>query len=177
MAHVHWYSWHMKLERYRNDAIFSMFLFTGIRLSELLNLKKQHVYLDNNEIHIMAGKGDKDRVVPILPSLRQSLISYEEARQRLAPPSLWYFPSVKSEKQLTTRNLHAIFRKISDKSGIKVTPHMLRHTFGRISVESNINMRVIQTVMGHSRMETTQIYTYVSSKASTEAMQNFDLQL
>jgi len=177
MAQVHWYPWHMELEKYRNEAIFSTLLFTGIRLSELINLRKHHVNLGNNEILIFNGKGEKDRIVPILRQLKPILLAYEKAFQRLGTPSPWYFPSVKSEKRLTSKNIYSIFRKISQRSDIKITPHMFRHTFGRICIESKINMRVVQPVMGHSRLETTQIYTHVSTEASKNAMHDFNFYL
>ena len=177
MAHVHWYNWHYELEKYRNEAIFATFLFTGMRLSELLNLRCNQVALEQDEIHILGGKNEKDRNIPILPQLKPILINYIRARKRLRVPSIWFFPSVKSDKRLTAKNLHSIFKKISKYSGVKVTPHMLRHTFGRICVESNINMRVVQSIMGHSRIETTQIYTFVSTEASKLGMRDFALLL
>ena len=170
LAHAHWYPWRYELEGSRNRAILATFLFTGVRLSELLNARMNDMDLEHGELRIILGKNEKSRTLALHSQLLPVLREYISARKRLGEPSIWLFPSVKSEKRLTVKNLHAIFGKISHASGIKVTPHMLRHTFGRLSVEANINIRVIQGMMGHSSISTTQIYTHVTTKAMRKAL-------
>ena len=175
LAHVRWHPWHYELEQYRNEAIIATFLFAGLRLSELINLKANEVNIGNEELFVRSGKNSKDRVVPLHHSLQRILQNYIAAFQRLGRPSVWFFPSVKSEKRLTNKNVQAIFSKISTSIGFKVTPHMLRHTFGRLCVESGVNLRVIQTLMGHSDIRTTQIYTFVSTQTTRESLRLLNL--
>lgn len=170
MNHVHWHRWKYTLEKSRNEAIFATFLYTGLRLSELRDLRCREVNLKEKELLVFEGKNNKSRIIPIHPKLHQILTIYVRERKRLAAPSLWFFPSVKSEKRLTHKNIQSIFKKVSIVSGTKVTPHMLRHTFGRLCVESKLNLRVTQRIMGHSDIRTTQIYTYVSSQAMKDSI-------
>ena len=170
MAHCRYYNWLYELEPFRNEAIIATFLYTGIRLKELINLRHDDVMIELGEIRINCGKGSKDRTIAIHPLLKPLLLSYSEKRKQLGKPSIWFFPSVRSEKRLTSKNVQAIFKKLSSASGIKVTPHVLRHTCGRLYVEANVNLRVIQSLLGHSRPETTQIYTYVSTKNMKESL-------
>lgn len=170
LSHVHWHPWRYELEGSRNKAIIATFLFTGIRMSELLDLRTIDIDLENGELQILSGKNEKGRSLAIHPQLLPILREYRASRLRLGVPSQWFFPSVKSEKRLTVKNLHEVFRKLSVSTGTKVTPHMLRHTFGRLSVESNINLRIIQGMMGHSSIRTTQNYTFVSTKAMKRAL-------
>lgn len=162
LAHARSYRWFYELEGSRNEAIIATFLYAGLRLCELINLRSDEVFLEQSEIRITQGKNRKDRLIAIHPHLRPILIAYQFHRQRLGTPSIWYFPSVKSEKRLTPKNIQIIFRRISSSCEIKATPHMLRHTCGRLYVEENVNLRVIQLLLGHSRIETTERYTFVS---------------
>lgn len=175
LTHTHWHKWRYEIERPRNEAIMAVFTFTGIRLSELLNLKTEHVSTGVAEIFIAGGKGDKDRIVPIHARLAPILRAYDEMRLRHCPPSQWYFTGVKSDKKLTAKRVRDIFQKVSQSSGVKVTPHMLRHTFGKLCVDQNVNLRTIQQMMGHADVSTTQMYTFVSTTAMKQNFTNVHL--
>jgi len=168
LSYTQWHPWRYRLEGPRNKAIIATFL----RLSELINLRLVDVELGIGELRITHGKNEKERVLALHPQLIPILREYRHIHQQEGQPSIWFFPSVKSAKRLTVKNLHHIFYKISAATGLKVTPHMLRHTFGRLSVESNINMRVIQGMMGHTNIQTTQLYTHVSTKAMKDALKD-----
>lgn len=170
LSHVTLYRWRYELESSRNKAIVFTFQYSGMRLSELLNLWSLDVDLSNEEITIRNGKNEKDRLIAINPSLLPVLKDYQKARMELGIPSMFFFPSVKSDKKLTVGNLYDIFRKLSRACGFKVTPHMLRHTFGRLSVESGQNLRVTQEMLGHGNIRTTEIYTHVSIEAMKQSM-------
>ena len=161
-CHVRDYPWHYELQPYRNEAMLATLTYTGLRLSELRNLGDRDVDFLSDLIRVDQGKNRKDRYVPICPELKPILVRYKKAHKRLGLPSIWFFPSVKSERRMTAQNIQSVFRKLSKASGIKVTPQMLRHTFGRLLVESNVHMRTSQKYMGHASIRTTEIYTHVS---------------
>lgn len=150
--------WRYELERSRNYAIIMTFLHTGLRLSELMNMHREDVDLHQGLVTVRSGKGQKDRLVPISGLLSRTLRRYEDERRTKLPPSRWYFSSVRSQSRMTQKNLQAVCTKISRASGIKVTPHMLRHTFARTAVENDMNLFKLMQVMGHADLGTTQRY-------------------
>ncbi len=156
------YSWLYKFERTRNIAILYTFLFTGMRLNELLHLRLIDVNIDSQEIYIDKGKGGKDRIVPIHPQLSGILRGFIQERNRRRKESKWFFTGIHSDKRLYEKNIHEICRKISIKSGIKFTPHMLRHTFARLVCDADMNLFKLKEILGHSNVSTTQIYLSVS---------------
>lgn len=170
-----WYSWRYSFERARNEAIISMFIFTGLRLQELLNLKIEDVNLETNEIFVKEGKGRKDRIVPVHPRLTIILRGYEQERKKKGKFSEWYFTGIHSDKPLNAKNTREICRKVSETSGIKFTPHMLRHTFARLSVDADLNLYKLKEIMGHSDVSTTQIYLSVSREGIKKSFNNLSL--
>jgi len=167
--------WYFELQGIRNEAILAVMTYGGMRFDEVRQLEEDYVDLVAREIRVKEGKNEKDRLIPIGDELWEILNRYMKARKKLGYPSKWFFQSVKSEKRLTAKNLHEFFKKVSKLAGFKVTAHMLRHTFGRLCVEKGINLRIIQTVMGHSDIRTTQIYTFVTSDATKQALKGFSL--
>ncbi|QMU65985.1 MAG: tyrosine-type recombinase/integrase [Flavobacteriaceae bacterium] len=158
IAEIHTFSWTYPLEHWRNMAIIFMFFYTGIRMSELLNLKNQDINFEESEFYVRQGKGSKDRTVPLHPKLVPILKFYLGKRNERLPVSSYLFTSVRSCKALTPKNLYAIFKKLSIKCGFKMTPHMLRHTFAKLSLEANLNPYDLKTILGHSHISTTEIY-------------------
>lgn len=167
------YEWYNELEAKRNKAIIRTFLFTGIRLSELLRLRTAHINFDEFEMSIIQGKGRKDRIVPIHPKLFPFLKSYQSAKRN--KPTTFFFSSIRSDSALTEKNLYAIIKKLRKVAGFHFTPHMLRHTFGKLSIEANLNPFKLQNIMGHSDIQTTQIYVSVSRRNIKESFQSLDL--
>ncbi|QMU65519.1 MAG: tyrosine-type recombinase/integrase [Flavobacteriaceae bacterium] len=168
LLHLDCYSWFNDLEAKRNKAIIRTFLFTGVRLNELLKLQTTSVNFEESEIIIYQGKGNKDRVIPIHPDLMPYLKTYHQSKKK---PTLYFFSSIRSDKPLTENNLYSIIKKIRCKTKFHFTPHQLRHTFGKFSIEGNLNPFKLQKIMGHSSIETTQIYVYVSDNNLKESFQ------
>lgn len=164
ISEVHCHSWNTLIEHQRNVAIVFTFLYTGIRLSELQNLKVYEVNFDEYSIFIHKGKGAKDRYVPMHPKLFPLLKSYLKTRNQKLPASKHFFTSYRSEKQLTKKNIYAVFKKLSIACEIHITPHMLRHTMAKLSLEANLNPYKLKEILGHSNIATTQIYMSVSTK-------------
>jgi site-specific recombinase XerD len=156
------YRWGFEFERTRNLAILHTFLYTGIRLNELLNIRIIDLSIDSMEIYINKGKGGKNRIVPIHPHLSGILRGYIRKRNKRGVVSKWLFTGIHSDKRLYEKNIHEICRKISIKSGIKFTPHVLRHTFARLVCDEDMNLYKLKEILGHSNVSTTQIYLSVS---------------
>ncbi len=173
LSRVTVFPWYYKNERIRNTAILNTFLYTGIRLQELINLETRDVDLDNMEILIRMGKGKKDRIVPIHPSLAVILRTY--VREVKSTLGLVFFPSIRSDKKLTPKNVRAICNRLSRSTRIKFTPHMLRHTFARLSVEADLNIYKLKEIMGHSDISTTQRYMSVSKEKIKQSFNVLEL--
>jgi len=130
----------------------------GLRVSELRNLKQEHIYFSRNMVLIKNSKGAKDRYVPLPNSLVEELQSYIKLN-----PGEYVF-SGRSNK-LTIKTIQKIFENALKKSGInkKASCHTLRHSFATHLLENGVDVRIIQKLLGHSKLETTQIYTHVSN--------------
>ncbi len=159
------YPWRYELERYRNKTIIYTFLFTGIRLNELVHLKRQDIDMDNHEITVIKGKGRKERMIPIHADLYPVLKNYLDYLDRQKQESIWLFHNLRNTTQLKGRTVQSFCNKLSTKSGVKFTPHQLRHTFGRNCTNAEINIFKIKELMGHSDISTTQIYLSVAKEA------------
>ena len=164
LMQVDTYSWHYQTAFLRNQTIIRFFLFTGVRLNELLKLKTRNLNFEESEILIEQGKGRKDRIIPIHPELSPYLKAYAKAQKHRKIHSEFFFTSIRSNKGLTEKNLYAIVKKLRIACGFYFSPHMLRHTFGKLSIEANLNPFKLKEIMGHSNISTTQIYISVSTE-------------
>jgi site-specific recombinase XerD len=161
---VYNYPYKYKFLRYRNHAIFTTFLFTGIRRKELLNLKYADVDLDNLTIFIRQGKGNKDRIIPMNYKLVSILQKYSQERARLGKTCPEFFVSLNRNmgfKEIGLRRLVAKMKQISD---INFNVHRLRHTFATLMLEGGCDIYSLSKIMGHSDIKTTTIYLAASSE-------------
>jgi integrase/recombinase XerD len=126
-------------------------------VSELVNLKVDDLNLGENLGWVRKGKGAKDRLFSLSQSLGEELKEYLQGRE-----NKYVFAK---EKPLTTRNIQKIIHGTKNRAGInkKVTPHTLRHSFATHLLEQGTDIRLIQTMLGHSSLSTTQLYTHISS--------------
>lgn len=172
---VRWYPWKYGFEATRNETILHVLALTGMRLQELLNLENSDVDLSCGEIFVRMGKGQKDRVVPIHPRLMPVLRRYNRTRQNNGNHSRHFFTGAKSELQLSPKDVQTVCRKLSRDTGIKFTPHTLRHTFGRLCVEAGWSIYKIKEVMGHTEITTTQRYLSASTENIKQTFGELDL--
>ena len=130
----------------------------GLRVSELVNLKQEDIDFERKLIHIRDAKGSKDRYVKLPDSLNDGLNSYI----KLIPGK--YAFSGRKEK-LTIKTVQKIFENALKKSEIKkkASCHTLRHSFATHLLENGVDIRIIQKLLGHAKIESTQIYTHVSN--------------
>lgn len=158
-------------ERLRNCAMVELLYATGMRVSELVGLPVAAVRGDPKMI-LVKGKGDKERMVPLSPPARQALRVWLEHRDmvseqvRLAgkPVSKHLFPGPGSDGHMTRQHFYLLIKGIAGYAGIapdSVTPHTLRHAFATHLLAGGADLRVIQTLLGHADVATTEIYTHV----------------
>lgn len=161
---VYNYPYKYKFLRHRNYAIFSTFLFAGLRKKELLNLKYNDVDLENLSIFVYQGKGSKDRVVPISSRLAECLDKYINERNRLNKTCPEFFASLNRNMGFTDIGIRRLVRKIKEASGINFSIHKLRHTFATLMLEGGCDIYSLSRMMGHSDIKTTTIYLAASAE-------------
>jgi site-specific recombinase XerD len=144
--------------RYRNHAIFSTFIFAGLRKKELMNLHVTDVDVEHLSLFIRQGKGHKDRIIPISYTLAQSLRKYLAERKRLKRTCPYFFTSLNRDHGITDSCLKRLVKLVIQVSGIKFTLHKLRHTFATLMLQGGCDIYALSKMMGHEDIKTTSIY-------------------
>lgn len=155
----------------RNRAILEVFYATGARVSEVGGLRLRDVDLEAGVLKVQ-GKGSKERLVLLHPTARDITARYlAEARGRLARPAFapvdasmgWVFLS-RTGRRLDRTNIFRLVKAAARRAGLskRVYPHLLRHSFATHLLAGGANLRVVQTLLGHARLATTEIYTHVN---------------
>lgn len=161
---VYNYPYKYRFLRYRNHAIFSTLIFSGVRSKELLNIKYTDIDIENLSLFIYQGKGSKDRVIPICYKLAESLQKYLSERKRLNKTCPEFFASLNRNTGFTKTGLKRLVIKIREASGIHFTIHKLRHTFATLMLEGGCDIYSLSKMMGHSDIKTTTIYLAASAE-------------
>lgn len=145
----------------KHQLILKILYGCGLRVSEVISLMKKDINLDESMIHIRMAKGKKDRFVKIPESVKEELEHYAVLNKEEL-----LFPSQRGGK-LTTAGIQAIVEKSAKKTGIKkdVYPHLLRHSFATHLLEQGTDLRIIQKLLGHSDIRTTQMYLQISQQS------------
>jgi len=150
-------------------ALVEMAYASGLRVSELLGLKVEAVRRDPAYL-IVRGKGGKERLAPLNAAAREAIKAWLDARDAArksgAPDSPWLFPSHGKSGHLTPRRFAQLLDQAAITAGIdpsRVSPHVLRHAFATHLLEGGADLRVVQTLLGHADISTTQIYTHVAT--------------
>lgn len=159
---VYNYPYEYKFLRYRNHAIFCVFIFAGLRLSECISLKYADVDVENLTILVQKGKGNRDRIIPMNTTLAQSLTRYLEERKRLNRTCPEFFTSLRLNTGFTKNGLKHLVDNLKEKSGMKFSIHKLRHTFATLMLEGGCDIYSLSRMMGHSDIKTTTIYLTAS---------------
>lgn len=153
-------------EGLRNRAMLETLYATGLRVSELTGLKVLHVRLNEGVVHVAGGKGDKDRLVPLGQEAVYWLQRYlNEARGELLQGRLCEHLFVtRRDCGMTRQAFWLIIKKEALRAGIHtpISPHVLRHAFATHLLNHGADLRVVQLLLGHSDISTTQIYTHVA---------------
>jgi len=140
----------------------------GLRVSEVAHLKVDDVDSKRMLLRIEEGKGRKDRNAMLSPQLLELLRLWwrEGKRRSVLLPHGWLFPGRSYTDPVSTRQLHRAVCEAADAAGIRkrVSPHTLRHSFATHLLEQDVDIRVIQVLLGHSKLETTALYTKVATR-------------
>jgi integrase/recombinase XerD len=149
-------------------AALSVAYGAGLRTAEVVSLKISDIDSRRMIIRVEQGKGRKDRYVMLSPSLLELL----RAWWRSARPQGWLFPGRNPVQPITTRQLHRACHAAAQAAGIErnVSPHTLRHSFATHLLEQNTDIRVIQVLLGHAKLENTALYTRVATKTIRQVM-------
>ena len=158
-----------QLRALRLYCLLEVLYATGLRVSELVALPLSAARRDASMI-VVRGKGNKERLVPLNQASRQAMADYLAASQALKPAgkkataSKWLFPSFGESGHLTRQHFARDLKELAAASGLAprlVSPHVLRHAFASHLLHNGADLRIVQTLLGHTDISTTQIYTHV----------------
>jgi integrase/recombinase XerD len=166
----------------RDLAIILLLLNTGMRVSELIQLNFNSIQTNGGQYHVMImGKGGKERVLKLNEKTAAALLNY--LAQRPSPP----LAQAQTEALFLNKNLHRISRKAISElvrkyakeahlppKAASISPHKLRHTLATLLLANGENLRVVQEILGHSNIQTTQIYTHVINTEKDKALDRID---
>jgi site-specific recombinase XerD len=173
---------HWELIQHRDKAILELLFSTGMRVSELVNLKKENINLKSSNKEAseftVRGKGSKLRVVFLSSSAKEALKNYLSKRTDVSPfLFIRHDPAKKDgeESPLTPRSVQRMVEKYSKACGItkKVTPHTIRHSYATDLLLNGADIRSVQSMLGHASITTTQIYTHITNQQLREVYNAF----
>ena len=159
-----------RLRAMRLYCLLEVLYATGLRVSELVALPRSAARRDASMI-VVRGKGNKERLVPLNQASRQAMADYLAAIEALKPAktkgattSKWLFPSFGESGHLTRQHFARELKELTAAAGLAprlVSPHVLRHAFASHLLHNGADLRIVQTLLGHTDISTTQIYTHV----------------
>ena len=155
-------------------TIILFFYFTGVRRIELISLKSSNVNLESSTLKVI-GKRNKERIIPILPKLKKSIIYYQELKSKsLKNLDLDLLFLSKHGKQLSEkfvyRTVNEYFNLVSPK--VKKAPHVLRHSFATHLINEGADINSVKELLGHASLSATQVYSHTSMERIKEVFQN-----
>ncbi|TDK34544.1 site-specific tyrosine recombinase XerD [Rhizobium deserti] len=165
-----------QISRLRMLALLELLYATGMRVSELVSLPAK-VLDQEGRFLMIRGKGNKERLVPLSRSAIAALKAYGQARKlaaETAGDSAWLFPSSGKEGYLPRQVFARDLKGLAARAGLKaaaISPHVLRHAFASHLLQNGADLRVVQELLGHSDISTTQIYTHVLEERLRETVQ------
>jgi site-specific recombinase XerD len=163
------------LKNEKHKTILFLIYSAGLRVGEVVKLTSQDIDSQRMLIHVVQGKGRKDRYTVL------SEIALEQLRKyyKLYKPEKWLFPGQNEKEYLTTRTVERIFENacMAAKITKKVSVHSLRHSFATHLLEGGIDLRYIQELLGHESSKTTEIYTHVTEKSISKIQSPLDKML
>lgn len=166
-----------KPQGHRNKAIIETLYSCGLRVSELINLKFSTIFYKQGFLRVI-GKGNKERLVPLSPSVEKEINLYVSATRNHQKVQSGHEDFVflnRRGKQLTRVMIFTIVKDLSKAAGLKknISPHTFRHSFATHLIEGGANLRAIQEMLGHESITTTEIYTHLNKEYIREAILSF----
>lgn len=159
----------------RNKAIINILYSCGLRVSELVNLKIDNI-INSDYLIKVSGKGSKERLIPIRKEAHDDLINYiDNVRSKIIIVDKKYLFLTNGGKKISRQLVNQILDKAAKECNIDkpVHPHTLRHSFATQLINNGASLRIVQELLGHSNLETTQIYTHMSNSKAIEAYNLF----
>lgn len=158
----------------RDIAVVEVFFATGARVYEISNLNDDSINLDTGLIRFM-GKGGKERCVQIgEPGIIDLLKRYYKVNQEVIKGCGAFFVNQRGER-FTEQSIRLMLKKYTNLAGItrNITPHMFRHSFATYLIEEGVDVSCVQQILGHSSINTTQIYIHIAAKKQAEILRDF----
>jgi integrase/recombinase XerD len=152
-----------RLRASRLLCLLELVYATGLRVSELVSLPASAARRDQRML-VVRGKGAKERLVPLNQAAKRAMAEYLKLRGDADAKSKWLFPSFGEQGHLTRQHFARELKSLGQASGIapeRLSPHVLRHAFASHLLHNGADLRVVQTLLGHADISTTQIYTHV----------------
>ena len=164
------------VERARNKALIEILYASGMRVTELVSLPKS-VFIGSPELIFIRGKGNKERMVPIskiaLSAVKKYLLEIKKTHTEFYK-SEFLFPSRSKKGHLNREKFFLIIKEIACNAGLNaqyISPHKIRHAFASHLLSNGADLRVIQTLLGHKNLSTTEIYTHVLDEKIIKSVQ------
>ena len=163
-----------KPEGHRNKAILETLYSCGLRVSELINLRFSNLFLNEGFVRV-TGKGDKERLVPISPSVEKEIDFYVTGTRNHMNVQKGHEDFIflnRRGKQLTRVMIFTIIKNLAETIGLQktISPHTFRHSFATHLIEGGANLRAVQEMLGHESITTTEIYTHLDNAYIREAI-------
>lgn len=163
-----------KPEGHRNKAILETLYSCGLRVSELINLRFSNLFLNEGFVRV-TGKGDKERLVPISPSVEKEIDFYVTGTRNHMSVQKGHEDFIflnRRGKQLTRVMIFTIIKNLAETIGLQktISPHTFRHSFATHLIEGGANLRAVQEMLGHESITTTEIYTHLDNAYIREAI-------
>ncbi|WP_319001989.1 tyrosine-type recombinase/integrase [Clostridium tagluense] len=159
---------------HRNKMMIKLFLATGLRLSEMIDLQWSSINLMSGQLKVVQGKGSKDRMSWLSDVMLEELRIWKEKQTDKLGKCQYVFTN-RDKGQLRDRDVREMVVTYAKKAGItkKISPHTLRHSFATDLLRDTKNIILVQKALGHSDLSTTMIYTHIVDDEYEEALKNF----
>lgn len=157
----------------KNKTMVKLFLNSGLRLSEMLDLKWRDINLLTGQLKVVEGKGGKDRILWVNDNMLEDLRMWREDQSNNAAQTEYVF-STSHGGRLDKDNVRTMLYKYSQKAlNRKISPHLLRHTFATDLLRETKNIRLVQKALGHEDLSTTMIYTHIVDDELEQSLKLF----
>lgn len=159
---------------HRNKMMIQLFLASGLRLSELINLQWKDINLMTGQLKVVLGKGSKDRILWISEETINELQIWKQKQAEKLGRCDYVFTN-RDKRQLKDRDVRDMVVTYAEKAGITktISPHTLRHSYASDLLRATKNIRLVQKALGHSDLSSTMIYTHIVDDEFEEALKNF----
>ena len=161
-----------------DTAIFELLYGAGLRVSELVNLDIRNINIQNSTLKTL-GKGSKERIIPFGKKAKIALSKYLKLREKYVQMGLYgkakYILFINEKAEIITRQyVYSLIHKLGEDIDKQISPHTIRHSFATHLLENGADLRVVQELLGHSSIVTTQLYTHISKARLKEVYKSIN---